>query len=74
MTRGQAPTLERMSSFVDTLFEPERHCSCGHHEGSHNHGFTNHACMWCECRTFVDGDGVAMKRRPQMRRVTVAPR
>ena len=45
-----------MTSFLDALFEPERHCSCGHHEGSHNHGFTNRACMWCECRSFTPAD------------------
>ncbi|NIR35671.1 MAG: hypothetical protein GWN79_05295 [Actinobacteria bacterium] len=43
-----------MSSFIDALFEPERHCTCGHHEGSHCHGFSNQACMWCECRAFED--------------------
>lgn len=49
-----------MSSFIDALFEPERHCSCGHHEGSHCHGFSNQACMWCECRAFEDPDRVAV--------------
>jgi hypothetical protein len=43
-----------VSSFIDALFESERHCSCGHHEGSHCHGFSNQACMWCDCRVFAD--------------------
>ena len=62
--------LRNMSSLLDALFEPERHCQCGHHEGSHNHGFTNRACMWCECRAFHDGDAVAAAR-PPMRRSTL---
>ena len=45
-----------MSSLLDHLYEPERHCVCGHHEGSHCHGFSNQACMWCECRAFEDPD------------------
>ena len=49
-----------VTSFIDALFEPERHCSCGHHEGSHCHGFSNQACMWCDCRVFVDPDRVSV--------------
>ena len=57
-----------MSSFIDALFEQDEHCSCGHHRGSHNHGFTAHACMWCECREFVDGELPATLGRPPLRR------
>lgn len=56
-----------MSSFIEALFEPERHCTCGHHEGSHCHGFSNQACMWCDCRVFEDPERVAASaagRRP----------
>ncbi|MEZ5246568.1 MAG: hypothetical protein R2707_15830 [Acidimicrobiales bacterium] len=54
-----------MTSLIDALFAPERHCSCGHHEGSHCHGFSNEACMWCDCRVFVDRERepVAASRR-----------
>ncbi|MEZ5166212.1 MAG: hypothetical protein R2695_06870 [Acidimicrobiales bacterium] len=51
-----------MSSFIDALFEPERHCACGHHEGSHCHGFSNQACMWCDCRVFADPERTASRR------------
>ncbi|MEM9202812.1 MAG: hypothetical protein AAGC53_14195 [Actinomycetota bacterium] len=56
-----------MSSFIDALFEPDRHCACGHHEGSHNHGFTGRACMWCECRDFTDADAGAEANHPPRR-------
>ena len=62
-----------MTSFLDALFEPERHCSCGHHEGSHNHGFTNRACMWCECRAFTFAEAQATTGgRPTARRTVTA--
>ena len=56
-----------VSSFIDALFEPDRHCACGHHEGSHNHGFTGRACMWCECTGFVDEAVNADAKRPLRR-------
>jgi len=63
-----------MTSFLDSLFEPDRRCSCGHHEGSHNHGFTHDACMWCACRGFLDSDEVAAARRRHQRLPIFSPR
>ena len=50
-----------MTTFLEALFEPERHCTCGHHEGSHCHGFSNQACMWCDCRVFEDPERVEVE-------------
>ncbi|MEM8707605.1 MAG: hypothetical protein AAGE98_14165 [Actinomycetota bacterium] len=59
-----------MSSFIDALFEQDEHCSCGHHRGSHNHGFTARACMWCECQGFTAADDQLepVGARPPLRR------
>ena len=55
-----------MTGFLDHLHEPEPHCSCGHHEGSHCHGFSNQSCMWCDCRSFEDTDTIAETSVPRV--------
>lgn len=39
-------------NIIGHLWSKEPMCKCRHAQGSHCHGFSNQACMWCTCRIF----------------------